>query len=109
MLCTGMVLTVAEARRRGLTWEQLQGPRWRRIGPGQYTATDVRDSILLKLQAVAIRLPPGAAFAGRTAAWLHGLDIQPLNPIEVAAAPSLGGSHSAPACWCDEWRWTWTS
>jgi very-short-patch-repair endonuclease len=28
--------------------------------------------------------PPGAVFVGRTAAWLHGLDLEPTNPVEVA-------------------------
>ncbi len=29
------------------------------------------------------RLPAAAAFSGFTAAWLHGLDVEPCNPIEV--------------------------
>lgn len=29
------------------------------------------------------RLPQGAAFSGQTAAWLHGLDLTPDNPIEI--------------------------
>jgi hypothetical protein len=29
-------------------------------------------------------LPPSAVFVGRTAAWLHGLDISAINPIQVA-------------------------
>jgi len=27
--------------------------------------------------------PPGAVFSGKTAAWLHGLEIEPCNPIEM--------------------------
>jgi very-short-patch-repair endonuclease len=29
----------------------------------------------------------GAVFSGRTAAWLHGLDLPPCNPIEVTLPP----------------------
>jgi very-short-patch-repair endonuclease len=29
------------------------------------------------------RLPRGGLFSGRTAAWLHGIDVAPCNPIEV--------------------------
>ena len=28
-------------------------------------------------------MPASAAFSGRTAAWLHGLDVAPCEPIEV--------------------------
>lgn len=31
----------------------------------------------------AIRLPDQAVFSGRTAAWLHGMPIEPCHPIEV--------------------------
>ena len=27
--------------------------------------------------------PPGAVFSGKTAAWLHGLEIEPCDPIEM--------------------------
>ncbi|HEY3084423.1 MAG TPA: DUF559 domain-containing protein [Candidatus Dormibacteraeota bacterium] len=38
---------------------------------------------LIRLAAVARRLPRGAVFSGRTAAWLHGLDLPPCSPVEV--------------------------
>jgi len=34
-------------------------------------------------------LPSEAAFAGNTAAWLHGLDVDPINPVEVAVPPRV--------------------
>jgi very-short-patch-repair endonuclease len=37
----------------------------------------------LKLEAASRRLPRGAVFSGFTAAWLHGLDVEPCDPIEV--------------------------
>jgi very-short-patch-repair endonuclease len=45
----------------------------------------------LILTGVARRIPPGAAFSGLTAAWLHGLDVAPCDPIEVTI-PAPGGS-----------------
>jgi very-short-patch-repair endonuclease len=36
----------------------------------------------LKLIAVSRRLPE-AIFSGRTAGWLHGLDLPPVDPVEV--------------------------
>jgi very-short-patch-repair endonuclease len=35
------------------------------------------------LAATSRRLPVTAVFSGRTAAWLHGLDLPPCDPIEV--------------------------
>ena len=83
-------ITVAEALTEGITWRQLQGRRWRRVGPGQYAWSGVRDSPLLRLAAVSRRLPPGAAFSGRTAGWLHGLDSPPCDPIEVSVSEGVG-------------------
>jgi hypothetical protein len=37
----------------------------------------------VRLQAAMHRLPSDAVFSGRTAAWLHGLDVAPCSPIEV--------------------------
>ena len=36
------------------------------------------------------RFPAGTVFAGHTAAWLHGLDVDPLQPIEIAVQPTAG-------------------
>lgn len=38
---------------------------------------------MLKLEAARLRLSDSAVFAGKTAAWLHGLDVAPVEPIEV--------------------------
>ena len=38
---------------------------------------------MVRLQAAMHRLPSDAVFSGRTAAWLHGLDVAPCSPIEV--------------------------
>jgi very-short-patch-repair endonuclease len=41
---------------------------------------------VLKLEAALIRRPASTAFSGRTAAWLHGLDVAPCEPIETILA-----------------------
>ncbi len=45
---------------------------------------------LEKLQAALARVPSGAVFSGLTAAWLHGLDVEPCAPVEVTL-PLDGG------------------
>jgi very-short-patch-repair endonuclease len=42
-------------------------------------------------------MPAGAAFSGRTAAWLHGLDLAPCDPIEVTIPEPTGSSRLAGA------------
>lgn len=87
--------TSAEARRAGVTRGQLRGPRYRRLGSGLYRWVGLKESPQLTLTAVASRLPPGAALSGRTAAWLHGLDIAPCDPIEVTIPEPIGSSRRA--------------
>lgn len=87
--------TLAEAERAGLTRKQLRGRTWRRLGSGLYVWAGVADSPRLALMAVHRRLPDGAAFSGRTAAWLHGLDLTPCDPIEVTVPAASGVSGRA--------------
>ena len=75
--------TSAEASDVGVTRGQLRGAGYRRLGSGLYRWVGLKESPQLVLTAVARRLPTGAAFSGCTAAWLHGLDIAPCDPIEV--------------------------
>lgn len=58
-------------------------------------ARRVRDDPIKALKAASTRLPPGAAFSGLTAAWLHGLDVEPCNPIQATAPASAGISTRA--------------
>jgi len=76
---------LAEARLHGLSRYQLRGASWRSLGGGFYAVREIADQPLVRLAAASRRLPSGAVFSGRTAAWLHGLDIAPCNPIEVTA------------------------
>jgi very-short-patch-repair endonuclease len=67
-----------------------EGRSWRRLGPSTYAWAGLAETPTLKLMAVRLRLPSSAAFSGRTAAWLHGLDIEPCDPIEVTVPSGIG-------------------
>jgi hypothetical protein len=45
---------------------------------------------LRRVEAAWRRLPQGAVFSGLTAAWLHGLDVDPAAPIEFTIPKSAG-------------------
>jgi very-short-patch-repair endonuclease len=81
----------------GVTRGQLRGRSYRRLGSGLYRWVGLKESPRLMLTAVARRLPDGAAFSGRSAAWLHGLDLSPCDPIEVTIPEPLGSSRRAGA------------
>lgn len=85
----------ADALRVGVTRAQLRSARYRRLGAGVYRWAGLRDSEIVMLAAVATRLPAGGAFSGRTAAWLHGLDLPPCEPIEVTIPDPIGSGRRA--------------
>ena len=87
--------TLAEARRAGLTRRQLQGASWRRVGNSLYVRAALADNPALLLAAIHRHLPAGAAFSGQTAAWLHGLELPPCDPVEVTIPESCGISARA--------------
>ena len=89
--------TLAEAHRLGVTRGQLRGASYRGLGSGLYRWAGLKESPQLMLSAVALRLPAGAAFSGRTAAWLHGLDLTPCDPIEVTIPEPIGSGRRAGA------------
>jgi hypothetical protein len=65
------------------------------MGSGLYRWVGLKESPELVLTAVARRLPAGAAFSGRTAAWLHGLDLAPCDPIEVTIPEAISSGRRA--------------
>jgi very-short-patch-repair endonuclease len=75
------LFTLKEARLAGVTRRQLDGQSWRRVARGMYIWAGMADSPLPRLSAVSRRLPE-VVFSGRTAGWLHGLDLPPAQPIE---------------------------
>ena len=84
--------TLADARRAGLTRWQLEGASWRRLGRGTYSWAGIAETPEHRLAAVCRRLPLTHAFSGLTAAWLHGLDVEPCDPIEVTIPKRAGVS-----------------
>ena len=82
--------TVEEARRAGLTERQLQSSAWKRLGHGLYVWSRIQIDPQVKLQAAWRRLPPGSAFSGWTAAWIHGLEARFPEPIDVTVPLGCG-------------------
>ncbi len=60
------------------------------MATGLYCARDAAEDPLEVLRGWLRILPDGSMFAGATAAWLHGLDLDPLNPIEVIVGADRG-------------------
>jgi hypothetical protein len=87
----GRPFTLAEARAAGVSDDALRGRAWRRLGPELYCLASLRFDTWQLLRALQ---PKVTAFAGRTAAWLHGIDVDP-TPIEVIV-PSNSGLRSRP-------------
>jgi uncharacterized protein DUF559 len=85
-------LTVAEAP---VSWKQLQSRRWQRLARGVYLPARDRADPMRDLAAMWRRLPEEAAFCGHTAGWLHGLDLPPCSPIEVAIPSDHKVAHRA--------------
>lgn len=75
--------SLEEARLAGLTPSALKGKRWRRIGASLYCWHSLKPDVRSLVAAWRQSLPPDAAFTGRTAAWLHGLELEPDGRLEV--------------------------
>ena len=86
--------TVKEAQEAGLKRWHLQGASWSRLVRGSYVWIGA-DSTIVRLEAAWDRLPAQAAFSGRTAAWLHGIDVAACDPIEAIVPRSAGVSARA--------------
>lgn len=75
--------TLDEALANGISRRALQGKSWERIGRGLYRWAKAPVDPWCLLVAWRSMLPPDAAFAGLTAAWLYRLDVDPCHPVEV--------------------------
>lgn len=85
--------SLEEARRHGLTKHQLVGASWRRIGAGFHAWREIADDPMVLLIAAQRRLGNSAVFSGRTAAWLHGLDVAPCDPVELTLPTDCRIAH----------------
>lgn len=83
-----------DARKLGVERWHLQS-RWRRLARATYIWTGLSESPMQLLEAARLRLPLEAAFSGLTAAWLHGLDVEPCDPSEVTIPKEAGVSGRA--------------
>jgi len=83
--------TLRDARLAGLSADQLRGASWRRLSRGLYVWSGLGQGPAVALAAAQRRLPFGV-FSGRTAAWLHGLDLPPCDPVEVTVPREAGVS-----------------
>ncbi len=82
--------TLDEARDVGITRHCLRGKAWKRIGTGLYRWAGTPSDFWQTLVAWSRSLPPEAVFAGATSAWIHGLDLDPIDPVDVAVPVSCG-------------------
>jgi very-short-patch-repair endonuclease len=82
--------TLEEARAAGLTLSALTSKAWRRLGAELYCFARLKADPWQLLSAWQRSLPPEAVFAGGTAAWLFGLDLEPTNPVEIVVPPESG-------------------
>jgi len=87
---TARPFTLQEARAAGLTRSSLRAKVWRHLGRGLFCWSGVREDPWLLLSALRHALPAPIVFAGATAAWLHGLDLDPVNPVEILVPPLSG-------------------
>lgn len=75
--------TTADIRAAGATRWQLRR-QWRPVLRGVRVWHEEALTRLLVVRAAALTLPAGSAVGGRTAAWLHGVDVAEQDaPVEV--------------------------
>jgi len=87
---TSRPFTLEEARAVGLTKSALKGRSWRRLSAELYCWAELSENPLLLLSAWRRLLPAEAAFSGATAGWLFGLDLEPINPVQIVVPPDSG-------------------
>ncbi|GAC1675638.1 MAG: hypothetical protein PVS3B2_18090 [Candidatus Dormibacteraceae bacterium] len=87
--------SLEEARAAGITLSALRGKTWRRMGFELYRWAEQPEDPVLTLSAWRRLLPEDAVFAGATAAWLFGLEVEPTKPVEIVA-PRRSGLRSRP-------------
>ena len=82
--------TLSEAHSAGISRKRLSGKSWRRIARGLYCWTGWRADHLQLMNGWKGLLPEETIFGGRSAAWLWGLDVNPVDPVEVILPASSG-------------------
>jgi uncharacterized protein DUF559 len=85
----GRTFSLDEARALGITPSALRGMSYERVGSRLYRFKERIPDRWDVIEALARQLPGSAVFVKRTAAWLHGLDLAPTEPAQVAVPPPL--------------------
>jgi len=83
----GRVFRKRDVLARGLLTEaQLRSSAWRRLFRGVYADAALADSYGLRVSGARLLLPSGAAFGGRTAAFVHGATelVEAQDRVEVS-------------------------
>lgn len=83
----GRPFTLGEGLAAGLTPSALSRPPWIRVGSRLYCLDRGGLNAWAVLAAHGQLLPADAMFAGPTAAWMHALDLEPIQPVEVIVPP----------------------
>ena len=81
--------TLEEARAAGLSPTSLRGRSWVRLSHGLYCWAELVQNPW-NLLSVLQRLRPEVVYSGNTAAWIHGLENDVPNSIEVVVAANSG-------------------
>ena len=85
--------TLQEAHGAGLTRSSLRADVWRHLGRGLYCWKYLGDDPWLSLSGWQHALQAEVVFAGASAGWLFGLDLDPVNPVEILV-PAHSGIRS---------------
>lgn len=75
--------TRAQARAAGLTDNQLESDRWRRVFHGVWVPADMPDTRELRLAAARLVIPDRGVLCGLTAASIFGADVRRFDDFAV--------------------------
>lgn len=69
-----------------LTRENLRSRAWRRLHRGAYADAEIPLTHGLRASGAHLVIPASAAIGGRSAAWLHGVELADVDdPVEIVA------------------------
>jgi very-short-patch-repair endonuclease len=87
--------TREDAERAGVKRWHLESDAWKRIAPRTFIAAGLVATPEIRLAAAMQRMPEGGAFSGFTAVWIHSLDNEFREPIEITVpAPAAVSTRS---------------